>query len=287
MTRAALTFAEIFIVLALIFIIQTVVNFGLYDEMATTSETPNEVADYETLSIRQVPSLGNLEDHVLYLYFAQADGKSIWIKFKNARFGEWEPHDCRDIRSLIDQSGRCVSSEPCSSDFEFNHWDTEIQRVAFLETLKREFKVSLDKIPVSDAQDEYLLSWVPADLPGGSELRIGLEFCRLQHNEESRRVDPAWELHLEVAETGLLLHPHPLVLTRTRYGRDGTPRSLQQEFAHFMELAEFPGSEMGDYREYRGTVFVEDGCRLDKNDPESVWRAAFVEVVVSLSAARG
>ena len=274
MTRAALTFAEIFIVLALIFIIQTVVNFGLYDEV--TSETPDDVADYETLSIRQVPSLGSLADHVLYLHFSKP-GEYIWIKF--ARFGE---HDCRDIRSLIDQSGLCVTREPCSGG-SFNHWDMETQRVAFLRMLEREFKVSLDKIPVSDAQDEYLLSWVPADLPGGSELRIGLEFCRLQHDEESRRVDPTWKLRLEVAETGLLMHPHPLVITRTQYRHDGTPRSLQQEFAHVVELAEFPGS---DYREYRGTVFFGDGCRLDKNDSESVWRAAFVEIVVPLSAAR-
>ena len=71
--KSALTFAEIFIVMALIFIIQTVINFGLYDDPVADGGRgvfASDIPHVANLDILQIPSGGDDTDHVAYLVFS-------------------------------------------------------------------------------------------------------------------------------------------------------------------------------------------------------------------------
>ena len=62
MTKAAVTFAELFIVLALMFIIQTVINFGLYEEVGS-GRSGSGLPVLETLQVKG--------RHMWYLRFSK------------------------------------------------------------------------------------------------------------------------------------------------------------------------------------------------------------------------
>ena len=238
MSRSALTFAEIFIVLALVFLIQTVANFGLFDGAL---ETAVDLAEWETLSIRQVPSGGDATDHVMYLRFSAPGEPELLAQIAEGGV------DCRDVRSAFGELGSCVQRAGCRSDPYGSEEDI------FVLNLEEQYGISISEPPsVRGTQPQYLLTWSPADLPRGAEVAIGLQFCFLENSEEARKIDPLWEL---TADGGQLELPHPLVITRTEYRRRITGHSPRMEFAHRDQMRgvrEWPGEGGTAWLGWRG-----------------------------------
>ena len=289
MTKGALTFAEIFIVLALVFIIQTVANFGLYE--ADGGGGP-EVPDRETLSIRQAPSNGYSDDHVIYLHFSARGVPEVRLAGSAA-----QRRTCANISSQLDSAGGCEAREPCAGDV-FSSDST----VTLLESL---YGISVNLVTMDNVQPEYVLSWVPADLPDGAIVRVGLEWCYYPYDTSMLR-RPSWAL-----PDGE--RPHPLIVARTRYGpavhRDERPR----EYAHagmLMSRNEWTGSGRDAWEDFKGNleisvaggdeglgmslriwepdgaqgiagaVFAMDGCRFEGGDIRGF---SFREIAIPLS----
>ena len=180
MTRAAVTFTEIFIVLALIFIIQTVVNFNLF-EGVTEGVVEDDVPDLVTLTIT-----GN---HLLYFRFQKQVvntdrpyEQTLWLApsggIDSLNLGRWG--GVRDVEWIIDRTGRCNDYRPVDVAHD--------QFESFREALKSQFGISVN-VTYLDAGRERrrraratarsfwplraLFSWSPADLAEDAEFRIG------------------------------------------------------------------------------------------------------------------
>ena len=264
--KSALTFAEIFIVMALIFIIQTVANFGLSDDAVPSMEiagrpggAASETPDRVTLSLRQVPSGSDPTDHLSYLIFSGGGGtgedlvvelresgqdSGLYARTRAALGMVSEPESCAYFVSGA-APGSCVRRSCSGPSAEASYvwaWWEEAERELFISELLERFGMSMLAIPVAGGQPEYLLSWSPrevADLaPSGVEVRLGLGLCLLEVRDDTRRVDPAWqrELELEVGDEGLLDYPHPLIVSRREYRRNGTEARIRPEFGHVTML---------------------------------------------------
>lgn len=246
MGKSALTFAEIFIVLSLVFLVQTVANFNLYEGIAET-----ESADWVVLSLRQVPSAGSAADHLRYIRVTGA-GVDIGLKFfsvgrsagpatqgasaPTAPVDFLSPPDVTELTLSVDAQGDC-RERPAVDPTVFGRRHNELDRESFLKVLRQVFRVDLSRIEVAGNQPEYVLSWKPDELPPDTVLTLGLEHCFLGSTPASRQIDPAWETGLESLD-----FPHPLIVHRTEYRRriiDGAP---QVRYVHVDSLPEDLGS---------------------------------------------
>ena len=174
MTRAAVTFTEIFIVLALIFIIQTVVNLNLF-EGVTEGIVEDEVPDLVTLTItgnqllyfrfqkRIILDTGRPYERTLWLV------PLIWVGATEGwgYGGKW----------IIDRAGRCSDYRPIDAGI-VERVGTRGQLESFREALKSRFGISMH-ITYLDTEREHdwplraLFSWSPTDLAESAVLRIG------------------------------------------------------------------------------------------------------------------
>ena len=254
MSKAALTFAEVFIVLALVFIIQTVANFGLYEGDV---EGGAVAADREAVTIRQVPSGGDHTDHLMYLHFSADGVGEARVVVGAGTEGRTTVH-CGDIRSGVDRSGACIARVRCSPGVysleEAAPW------------LEREYRVSLRAPPVEDAQPQYILTWVPGEPPADVEIRVGLELCELGVTDDTRSVAPSWGL----TEDGEPLRfPHPLVITRTEYRRDNIVKHPRRVvYGHVAVLANL-AEWIGEGQEAWVAWVVSEGARVVLANVES------------------
>ena len=179
MTRAAVTFTEIFIVLALIFIIQTVVNFNLF-EGVTEGVVEDDVPDLVTLTIT-----GN---NLLYFRFQKRVNtdrpyeQALWLdpypSIDPAAFGS-SLGRLTEVEWIIDRTGRCSDYRPIDVDtIQYGYAHDQLE--SFQEALKGQFGISMN-ITYLDAGREQrrgrplraLFSWSPADLAENAEFRIG------------------------------------------------------------------------------------------------------------------
>lgn len=202
MGKAALTFAEIFIVLGLIFLIQTVANFNIY-EGAAKKPPP----DFEVLKLRQIPSSGDDSDHIRYLRFSANDSDlDLHAQIKSGH-GLTEA----DIQTFVDPLGQCSKFNRIKPE-EILELDSPENVDNFRALLLKRFGIWMAVVKVSNAQDEYVFSWTPENLPSGAQLTVAVEHCFLGVNKKSTTLDPAWGIGGTT-----LKYPHPLIIDRTEY----------------------------------------------------------------------
>lgn len=221
MGRAALTFAEIFIVLGLIFIIQMVANFNIYEG---TAEVPPP--DFVMLRIRQIPSSGSDADHIKYMRFSATDS-DLDLNLQIDKY----PLMLRDIGSFVDDYGACRKRDSSKYLYNTRDWKNKSQRELFVKELLDKYKISLNMVEVSNAQNEYILSWSPADIPEGATLTVAIEHCFLHKTKESTRLDPAWKV-----EGNSVPYPHPLIFERTEFRESIDVKPARRVMAHFTQF---------------------------------------------------
>lgn len=249
MSKAAVTFAELFIVLALMFIIQTVVNFGLHEEVGSGRSDSGTFEEQHRESDSGLPMLETLlvkAEHVWYLRFVKPD----------------EPGRVDEVTvTLTEHFDRIRSSvgggEPCSSTDE-----RPVERVVdawgdiMLRLVNSNFAVTLQDL---GARNAFLLTWSPAELPPGTELRVAVGKCH-QESEAGARC------------------PHPLTFRRGR--ADGTDW-VQEACAHHSDLT-------NDRYPEGYTLFDGDNCASDGTRPlPGLQRFPGLEARVSLSSMNG
>ena len=190
MTRAAVTFTEIFIVLALIFIIQTVVNFNLF-EGVTEGTVEDDVPDLVTLTITG--------SNLLYFRFQKRvivdtdrphNEQTLWLEPQTAWVVGGEESEW-----IIDRTGRCGDYHPIDIE-TVQYGSVRDQLESFQEVLKDQFGIAMN-ITYRDIEGEQkidtlgefggsliravfdssliraVFSWSPADLAKDAELGIG------------------------------------------------------------------------------------------------------------------
>lgn len=270
LSKAAVTFTEIFIVLALVFLIQTVANFNLFEGIAE-EEQP---ADFVVLSIRQVPSSGNDTDHVRYLRFRS--GSFV----RSLNFGS-SLVDAHDVRWRVDNLGNCVGLPP-TDPAQSSNWNDEAARLAFSEILRKETGISVSRVEVSGVQPEYILSWSPRNLPSGTDLAIGVQHCFIPSSDPNAlAIDPNWRLRTDALE-----FPHPVIVTRTRY-RERIDREPQRvEYVHSESLPLGPLRTLSGPR-YQGLAFgpLTSNCDAGDRTRDKIRQIAVKEIQLSLSEA--
>ncbi len=196
MTKSALTFAEIFVVLALIFLIQAVANFNLFSGIGEAATKPN----IELLKIRQVPSSGSDADHLSYLRISNA-GSTMHLALTDRAV-----YELISTRSRRNIEGLCEAVAPVDKA-TIRQWSD-----ATLELVERNFKIKLLKVGVSGAQDEYVLIWEPANIKQKTKLTIGFRRCNIGINARSVKIDKAWKL-----PHAALSSPHPVIIDRLMF----------------------------------------------------------------------
>lgn len=221
MGKAALTFAEIFIVLGLIFLIQMVANFNIYEG---TSEVPPP--DFTILKIRQIPSDGNDADHIKYLRFSSHD-ETLDLNLQISL----SPLMLRDTGSYIDNFGMCRNRNNSKFLYQTYSWKEINSREKFIDTLYSKYKISLSMVKVSDAQNEYILSWSPDEIPKGATLTVAIEHCFLPKTEKSTKLDSAWNV-----EGNTVPYPHPLIFEKTEFRESIDVQPSRRVMAHYTQF---------------------------------------------------
>lgn len=175
MTRAAITFTEIFIVLALIFIIQTVVNFNLFDGV-TEGTAEEDIPDLVTLKIAGPGLL-----HFRFRYQEQSgqseeqEDQTLWFipdEIVTPNLGA--PSGFH----VIEKSGRC--SEYHLPDYRTSHYWNQEDEVEFFYGLLEVFGIAMnfddrrfeDRREVEDREIQLLLSWSPGELTGTADIEV-------------------------------------------------------------------------------------------------------------------
>lgn len=272
MGKAALTFAEIFIVLGLVFLIQMVANFNIYEG---TSEVPPP--DFTILKIRQVPSSGSDADHIKYLRFS-SDNKELEL---NLQIGI-RPLMLRDTSSYIDNLGVCQYRD--SSAFLNNTYSWTNDKGKFIKELYDKYQVSMTMIEVSNAQNEYILSWSPENIPKGARLTVAIEHCFLEKTIQSTKLDPAWNV-----EGDSVPFPHPLIFEKTEFRESIDVQPSRRVMAHYTQ---FYGNNDSHNRklpktigpEFAGLTFhhAVKNCDVSHNKVRELRRLMVKEVEITL-----
>ena len=206
MTKAAVTFAELFIILAMSFLIQTVINFGLHEEAgsgtfdaSTAKEQPREPGSsppmLETLLVKG--------EHVWYLRFVKPNEPGE-VDEVTVRLTE---HVDR-IQSSVGAAGRCSPTDGRQVERAVDDWSDIMIRLVDVH-----FGITLQDLGDRKA---FLLTWSPAELPAGVELRVGTGKC-----------------HEEKPVAGARC-PHPLTFRRAR--ADRTTDWAHEVCAHHSDL---------------------------------------------------
>ncbi len=269
MGKAALTFAEIFIVLGLIFLIQTVANFNIFE-----GDSRSPPPDFEVLKLRQVPSDNSDADHIRYLSVSGPDpSKALHLQLKDGGSAVWE----QDIQFSINENGVCLGRDSSSALGRTLRLSQSNDLDTFKALLLRNFGVSMSIVEVSNSQDEYVFSWVPETLPSNTTLKVALDHCFLSVSDSSLSIDPAWKL----GDTRLQ-YPHPLIVDRTEFRETITRHSPQLANAHRDSLPD-PLSKLSG-SQYAGLAFSNQtkNCDLSGYSRRRVRSLAVLEVSIPL-----
>ena len=173
MTKAAVTFTEIFIVLALIFIVQTVVNFNLF-EGVTEGLVEEDIPDLVTLTITG--------ERLLYFSFQKrvVDEDSpyeqtLWLVPSGSRSPSI--NYLSDSQYIIDRTGRCVDHrffDVGAVRYGSEHGELE----SFGRILESQFGITVNITYLGIEESRWpiraLFSWSPTDLAESAEFRLGL-----------------------------------------------------------------------------------------------------------------
>lgn len=160
MSKNAITIAEVFVVLALIFLVQSVVNFSLVTEGASDDV---DLPAFFVARVSQEPAGSSNFDHLEYIVIGSENPRcfkscKVWKldhKFEN---GTWKPYG------------------------EYSGWDLTSTKLVSTELLSKAFHerygASLDITEVF-GQKVISISYGPKDLAMEVELRLGFSACEL------------------------------------------------------------------------------------------------------------
>lgn len=254
MKRGALVFAEVFIVLSLIFLIQTAIHFSVFD-----GEEDAERSDLIVLSLRQVPSGGDLTDHIRFISFGD-----LAFEIDPIPGGCSGAPSINLLRSQVDSTGYCVPID----EKKFFNIEIEVNFEEFARVLDERYKIEATRVSVEGLQNEYVFVWRPDELPENTVLRVGVCQCNL-HGEgepDPKILDPGWGVKLERSA-----HPHPLIVSVQKY-KDTIETFPMYFYSHKDQFAGFrlPGRVIQPSGRLAGFAFRENQCEL----PSSELRAA-------------
>lgn len=267
MGKAALTFAEVFIVLGLIFLIQTVANFNVF-EGASLAES----ADMVVLSVRQVPSKNDATDHINYILVR--DGSTeIAIQLSSGNVVS-----ASDIAYRVDGGGRCTAATPIQIGYELQAADPN-KFVRFAAFLRESFGISYSRIEVSDAQPEHVFSWRPAQLREETALTVGVHHCTISPIPTNLKVDPRWGLPRSELD-----YPHPLIISINVYKESISEEPPRLMYTNYHQLPSGPlGKLIGP--QHAGYAFSShiQNCDLGTSTKDFVHQYVSQEIEWSLS----
>ncbi len=200
------TLAELFTVLAILFLVQTVLNF------AATTQSPSEaITRHIVLTVSQVPSGNIYVDHLRYLQI----GKHL-LEFKSGgcRYDSIYNSISPVNRKSVYLNGRCT--EPPKSLMRVKTQDDFISDV--LEDYSVRVSISSGRLATIDAKSpggtqhfprQITVSYATKDLQdkGDVSVAVGYCLCELNHTPANTKSLPLWGLG-----SAPLPYPHPLVV---------------------------------------------------------------------------
>jgi len=250
MTRGrGMTFAEVFVVLALIFLVQTIINFSL---LVDTPEPP--LNDLIVENIFQVPSGGDQTDHIRY--FAVGE---VALLFSPSGCGG-NGMSPSTVRSRLDRDGRCLSVDLLGRYREYRA-DREGELDEFLEAVEARYDLVLSVLQGEGLQTSFVAVREHEKALSEPIIRVGLCVCQLDPTEANLRSAPEWGLGSP------LPFPHPLVTERLTVNEEDLVEERAVSFLHegLFEPKGLSGDVIGlvsGDQEGEGLVFEATSCEL-------------------------
>lgn len=229
MSKNSSTIAEIFIVLTLVFVIQSVVKFSI--SVATDEKT--EEFGYSLLLVQQEPTEGDRSDHIRYIVV----GSDILL----FDVGVVNANDPSNYKSSIGASGECRTLDTQSYSpirYIANEDSFRKRTKAFSNHVRRIYNISLD-ISRVDSQIAVSASYMARELESDVTIVVGFCLCRLPNLA------------------------HPLLWETVTVGRDFRTSNGQVQFSkHQWEGA--PPRLMASV-DPRGVLFTSPKCEIEAN----------------------
>ncbi|TKV66978.1 hypothetical protein FDP08_02185 [Marinobacter panjinensis] len=223
--KGLISLAELFILISILFLIQTVVNYASH-----SGEQDTKVEDYVVLSISQVPSGGHFIDHIRSLQI----GSQLMIfnpQGCNPRFGPPPPHP--NVAAFKSSEGdRCESFSPnVRKEYIGQNKDEVSKFVEAVEVLSRvdvAFSNTEGKATGSQRWPiDITISFRPVELEDDVSISVSYCLCGLLSDATTLRAPSIWNLN-----TTELVKPHPVVVRGTLVS-DRLQRGLHLDYFHY------------------------------------------------------
>jgi hypothetical protein len=229
------TISEIFIVLTLVFFVQTVVNFGLLTQGTPLLE-PSEVVE---VRLEQIPARGSAADHIQYLragdliYLPDSDGCGAISPA--AEVYELSQYGCRS--ATRQDSREYVEGASGLAGFD-----------GFAAELRNRYEVGLNRHATVGLQPMYSLLAVRDSIRQSVELEVGLCVCYLDD--------------VELPENASRDDIHPLLVSTLRFGGDKTEHRTDRFRFNQSHLSPVDGSLIPITGALSGLLFTDPGCSI-------------------------
>lgn len=271
------TLAEIFIVLALLFLIQTVINFGVHEKTAK----PKTLPLFESLTLRQVPSQSSDFDHINYLRIeTPKEAMRIFLARSSSKLGEHKIHShlSTDGAPNLSNKHRCSQHEPAKSEeiFGMNSLGTYRDLVA------EKFGISIDIVNASGShqgikQRAFVFTWPSNKLQADTRITLGTSLCNIAPSASTRSVHRDWGLNVNQIK-----YPHPLIVEHAQYGLGGVKKTQDMHYFNKAQLANSPLEKPFNRLVFENNVASCDNARFDWQNPDKVDHYGGVAKEISL-----
>ena len=200
MKRSAVTFAEIFVVLSLAFLVQTVLSFSLLADPAET-----EYRRLMVVRFSQVPAADpnmdeadRLTDHIRYV----AVGDDILLLQPGGCIGSTTTDPPKKAVNALSPATissryegtppRCVSTDRIAGT-EYRGWDGEGQISLFREIVAQRYKARVVIASSPKLQTSFSLAFDPHLLEGKPTLRVGFCACYVETKADTIAASPRYD----------------------------------------------------------------------------------------------
>lgn len=261
------TFSELFVLLAIVFLAQTVIHFTL------SSEPIAPLPRQRWLFINQYPSGMDATDHVRYI----AIGSEVLVVHPPVLgcdlFAFRAPARSRALPGGgCERSNSNYTTYPVTSDA-----GGESAKIAFIKAVNEKYGVTFSMNSAPRAQNKFTLLLDARQRRTGFDIRVGICICELPNNDINRRIPAEWNIRRSVLE-----RPHPIVFDFVSVGE--TVRNRQEiAYSHHADFSDASNELLIPDRSHR-LFYAMAGDKCDVAVPRSDLRKTFIREYVVTDA---
>jgi hypothetical protein len=245
------TFSELFVLLALVFLTQTLIHFS-FSDAADSVPSPRQTAVF----VNQYPSGGDKTDHIRYLSIGRY---SLVISGSGCHATSFN----RGAYSTkIEPGGKCRPRREIQAVYNFsNDALGEKNLEVFRERVKNEYGAYFAASVTEGLQNKFSIFFDPAvKRPDTLEIHIGVCVCALPATPNNLSIPSEWGLGL-----GALRTPHPVVIAIESIGLEKVKSRQHVVYSHITDFARQENGSLSPIPKFIGEYGLEaDNCEMPR-----------------------